>query len=330
MLTTVSVKERPKTFEDAELEALFDEDPRQTQQELSSALGVTHHAIYKRLHALGMIQKQGTWWDQVDVIYYELLKPNETITEQRYRLQLLRLSRALRGKRPQYEQRHERVILQHDKHNAQPYVAKPIQTYLVTLKWEVLPNPPYSPDIAPSDYHLFWSTVHGLADQQFRLYEDIEKSKAPQRRWTWRSADGHTKNEIKYIIFDKTYIIKDLTVLNGYNTDSDHRLVGATIEINSKAERNTLLKPRELPSMELLKKHIDFCLKKLKRKLPPKEKKWKLIHSNKVPHKNSKQNDMPRGKGTAKYNKRNTTTYRDKEKHRKKLSRIFRVEQNHE
>ena len=33
---------------------------------------------------------------------------------ERYRTQLMRLSRALREKRPQYEQRHEKVILQHD------------------------------------------------------------------------------------------------------------------------------------------------------------------------------------------------------------------------
>ena len=59
---------RPKTFENAELEALLDEDPCHTQEELASALGVTCPAIYKRLHALGMIQKQGTW-----VLYY--LKP---------------------------------------------------------------------------------------------------------------------------------------------------------------------------------------------------------------------------------------------------------------
>ena len=35
------------------------------------------------------------WWDQVGVIYYELLKPNETITGERYWTKLMRLSRAL-------------------------------------------------------------------------------------------------------------------------------------------------------------------------------------------------------------------------------------------
>ena len=37
------------------------------------------------------------------VIYYELLKPNETITGERFRTQLMRLSQAMREKRPQYE-----------------------------------------------------------------------------------------------------------------------------------------------------------------------------------------------------------------------------------
>ena len=38
-------------------------------------------------------------FEDADVIYYELLKPNETITEERYRTQLMRLSQALREKK---------------------------------------------------------------------------------------------------------------------------------------------------------------------------------------------------------------------------------------
>ncbi|GFV62774.1 mariner Mos1 transposase [Trichonephila clavipes] len=40
------------------------------------------------------------WWDQLDVVYNELLKSTETITGNCYRTQLMRLSRALKDKRP--------------------------------------------------------------------------------------------------------------------------------------------------------------------------------------------------------------------------------------
>ena len=36
------------------------------------------------------------------------------------------------------------------------------------------PTPPYSPDVALSDYHLFRSMAHGLADQHFRFYEEVK------------------------------------------------------------------------------------------------------------------------------------------------------------
>ncbi|GJQ87107.1 hypothetical protein Trydic_g23956, partial [Trypoxylus dichotomus] len=66
-----------------------------------------------------------------------------------------------------------KVILQHD--NAGSHVAKPVKAYLKPLKWKVLLHPSYSQDIAPSDIHLFRSMEHGLVDQQFRSYEDMEE-----------------------------------------------------------------------------------------------------------------------------------------------------------
>ena len=70
------------------------------------------------------------WWDQLRVVYYELLKPNETITGALYRTQLMRLSRALKEKRAHYY-RHDKIILLHD--NARPHVAAPVKTYLEHL-----------------------------------------------------------------------------------------------------------------------------------------------------------------------------------------------------
>ena len=71
------------------------------------------------------------WWDQFGVVYYELLKPTETITGDWYRTQLMRKTNG------RNTTRHDKVILQHD--NAGPHVAKVVKTYLETLKWEVLP-----------------------------------------------------------------------------------------------------------------------------------------------------------------------------------------------
>jgi len=46
---------RPKFVEDAELEALLDEDPFHMQEELANSLGVVQSTISMRLKALGMI-----------------------------------------------------------------------------------------------------------------------------------------------------------------------------------------------------------------------------------------------------------------------------------
>ena len=46
---------REKVFEDAELEALLEQDSCQNQEELTRSLGVTQQAISKRLKAMGMI-----------------------------------------------------------------------------------------------------------------------------------------------------------------------------------------------------------------------------------------------------------------------------------
>jgi len=130
-----------------------------------------HHASTAKPNIHGKKLMLCIWWDQLGIVYYELLKPNETITGALYRTQLMRLSRALKEKRAHYCSRHNKIILLHD--NARPHVAAPVKTYLETLKWEVLPHPPYSPDIAPSDYYLFRSMTHGLSEH-FTSYEDTK------------------------------------------------------------------------------------------------------------------------------------------------------------
>jgi len=107
------------------------------------------------------------WWDQKDLVYWAI----ETWRfhyDVRYRLQLICLSRTLQEKQPEYEQRHDKVILLHD--NVQSYVAKVVKKYLEMLKWDVLPHPPYSPDCS------FWLLVvpKAAASHRFTSFVEIE------------------------------------------------------------------------------------------------------------------------------------------------------------
>lgn len=67
----------------------------------------------------------------------------------------------------------KKALFLHD--NAPSHTSKRVRDTLDALGWEVLPHAPYSPDLAPSDYHLFSSMRHALADQHFQNYEEVEK-----------------------------------------------------------------------------------------------------------------------------------------------------------
>ena len=66
--------------------------------------------------------------------------------------------------------------------------------------------------------------------------------KPPQRKWTWASPDGVTKNEIDLVISNMKNIVQDVTVLNKFSIGSDHRAVRAKIFINTRTERSKLLR----------------------------------------------------------------------------------------
>jgi histone-lysine N-methyltransferase SETMAR len=44
------------------------------------------------------------------------------------------------------------------------------------LNWEILDHPPYSPDLAPSDYHLFRSFQNHLNNKKFERFEEVNNA----------------------------------------------------------------------------------------------------------------------------------------------------------
>lgn len=55
--------------------------------------------------------------------------------------------------------------------NARPHTSKLTKAKLNALKWEVMEHPPYSPDLAPSDYHLFRLLKSKLYDRALKTDE---------------------------------------------------------------------------------------------------------------------------------------------------------------
>ena len=80
--------------------------------------------------------------------------------------------------------------------------------------------------------------VEWAATKNFKITQFQKKA---GRRWTWRSPDGHTRNEIDYIMTDKPSMVTDVTVINRVNIGSDHMVVMGSITINTIAERRKLL-----------------------------------------------------------------------------------------
>ena len=92
--------------------------------------------------------------DWKGIVHYELLPLGQTINSILYCEQLERLRQAMERKRPELINR-KGVVFHHD--NARPHTSLMTRQKLRELGWEVLMGSPYSPDITPTDYHLFRS-----------------------------------------------------------------------------------------------------------------------------------------------------------------------------
>lgn len=108
------------------------------------------------------------FFDSHGMLWWDMLQKNDTITGDVYAFQLRQLVATIREKR----RRRSEVHLLHD--NARPHVASVTRHQLKELGWDTVPHPPYSPDLAPSDYHLFRSLKQYLRGKKFKSYSDLK------------------------------------------------------------------------------------------------------------------------------------------------------------
>lgn len=91
------------------------------------------------------------FWDAEGVILVDFLENQRTITADYYNSVLQKLKAEIVKKRP--GKLHHGVLFHHD--NAPAHTSRLCQSSLREFRWQILHHPPYSPDLAPSDFFLF-------------------------------------------------------------------------------------------------------------------------------------------------------------------------------
>jgi len=142
------------------------------------------------------------FWDQDGILRIDYLPKGQTINAQYYSPLLVQLKDILKEKRRGMVTKG--ILFLHD--NAPTHRALATQNNLAYLGFQLLDHPPYSPDLAPSDYHLFpglknnWKVAifrptrrpllprrPGWTDNLLNFFEWLTKVRATGKEVYWAS-----------------------------------------------------------------------------------------------------------------------------------------------
>lgn len=123
------------------------------------------------------------FWDNEGIILLKWLPPGTTINSQYYCQILVELKEAIKSERRGKWTRG--VLLQQD--NARPHTSAETCAAIRDLGYTQIPHPPYSPDLAPSDYWLFGAMKRELRGNRYDTLQELGSAISQWRRRT--SAD---------------------------------------------------------------------------------------------------------------------------------------------
>ena len=132
------------------------------------------------------------FWDAHGIIFIDYLEKGKTITGEYYATLLDKLNQEIKEKRPHLKKK--KLLFHHD--NASPHTSVVSMAKINDLRFELLPHPPYSPDLAPSDYYLFPNLKRWLQGKRFSTNEEVI-----------------CETEAYFAEFDKSYFSKGINML---------------------------------------------------------------------------------------------------------------------
>ena len=113
--------------------------------------------------------KISVFWDMHGIFLIDFLPKGQTINSDYYIALLDRLKDAIKKKRPHMVKK--KPLFQQN--NAPVHKSMKRMVKLKYLRFELLPHPPYSPDLAPSDFYLFADLKKMLQGKRFSSDDEI-------------------------------------------------------------------------------------------------------------------------------------------------------------
>ena len=130
------------------------------------------------------------FWDSEGVVLVDFLEGRKTVTGTYY-IEVLRKFRAkLAEKHP--GKLHHGILFHHN--NASVHFSWIVRDVLRDFRWKLLPHPPYSPDLVPSDFFLLPKLKEHLKGVYFN---DTNEAKQAAKIWLTKWSADYFKNDIK-------------------------------------------------------------------------------------------------------------------------------------
>ena len=124
---------------------------------------------FKQTQSAGKVMAT-VFWDRNGVLLVDFMETGTTINAERYCETLRKLRRAIQNRRRGMLSKGVSIL--HD--NARPHAARQTVAQLQQFGWNIITHPPYSPDLAPSDYHLFPKLKEHLSGKRFNNDDEVK------------------------------------------------------------------------------------------------------------------------------------------------------------
>jgi len=114
----------------------------------------------------------GDFFDSEGFLYQHAVTLGRTVTADYYISVLTTMLQHFKKKRP--KRKISEILLHHD--NARPHVAHSVVEFLDKYGIQIVPHPPYSPDLAPCDFWLLPEIKFPLRGRKFKSNNEVVKA----------------------------------------------------------------------------------------------------------------------------------------------------------